>query len=74
MSQGQPRRPQAAAQRENQESKKKKYRDVFNVRGELTNKPIAPQDAAMMLTTETEVLGQTQKWNSFRHASCRHKI
>ena len=59
MSQGQPRRPQAAAQRENQEPIK--YGDVFNVRGELANKPITPQDASIMQTTETEVLGQTQK-------------
>ncbi|XVF28839.1 hypothetical protein REPUB_Repub15cG0066600 [Reevesia pubescens] len=59
MSQGQPRRTQAEAQRENQEPIK--YGDVFNVRGELANKTIAPQDAAMMQTAETEVLGQTQK-------------
>ncbi|XVE81627.1 hypothetical protein DITRI_Ditri15bG0080200 [Diplodiscus trichospermus] len=59
MSQGQPRRPDAAAQRENQEPIK--YGDVFNVRGELAEKPIAPQDAAMMQTAEAEVLGQTQK-------------
>ena len=59
MSQEHPRRPQAAAQRENQEPIK--YRDVFNVRGELANKPIAPLDAAMMQTAETEVLGLTQK-------------
>ena len=59
MSQGQPRRPQAAAQRENQEPIK--YGDVFNVRGELANKPITPQDASIIQTAETEVLGQTQK-------------
>ncbi|XVF38240.1 hypothetical protein REPUB_Repub20aG0083000 [Reevesia pubescens] len=59
MSQGQLRRSQAGAQRENQEPIK--YGDVFNIRGELANKPIAPQDAAMMQTAETEVLGQTQK-------------
>ncbi|XVF63098.1 hypothetical protein PTKIN_Ptkin09bG0061500 [Pterospermum kingtungense] len=59
MSQGQPRRPQEAGQDENQEPIK--YGDLFNVRGELANKPIAPQDAAMMQTAETEVLGQTQK-------------
>ncbi|PPD68612.1 hypothetical protein GOBAR_DD34513 [Gossypium barbadense] len=60
MSQGQPRRPQQpAGQGENQEPIK--YGDVFNVSGELANKPIAPQDAAMMQTAETQVLGQTQK-------------
>ncbi|MBA0710525.1 hypothetical protein Golax_009806 [Gossypium laxum] len=60
MSQGQPRTPQQpAGQGENQEPIK--YGDVFNVSGELANKPIAPQDAAMMQTAETQVLGQTQK-------------
>lgn len=60
MSQGKPRRPQQpAGQSENQEPIK--YGDVFNVSGELANKPIAPQDAAMMQTAETQVLGQTQK-------------
>ncbi|KAE8077050.1 hypothetical protein FH972_015655 [Carpinus fangiana] len=38
-----------------------KYGDVFNVSGELSSKPIAPQDAAMMQTAENMVLGQTQK-------------
>jgi hypothetical protein len=37
------------------------YGDVFNVSGELSSKPIAPQDAAMMQTAENMVLGQTQK-------------
>ncbi|PIA44921.1 hypothetical protein AQUCO_01700475v1 [Aquilegia coerulea] len=38
-----------------------KYGDVFPVFGDLASKPIAPQDAAMMQTAETTVLGQTQK-------------
>lgn len=38
-----------------------KYGDVFGVSGELADKPIAPQDAAMMQSAETAVLGQTQK-------------
>ena len=38
-----------------------KYGDVFNVSGELSSKPIAPQDAAMMQTAESMALGQTQK-------------
>lgn len=60
MRQGQPRRSQQpAGQGENQEPIK--YGDVFNVSGELANKPIEPQDAAMMQTAETQVLGQTQK-------------
>lgn len=67
MSQGQPRRPQAAAgggqdhDIDNQFQEPIKYGDVFNVSGELADKPIAPQDAAMMQTAETGVLGQTQK-------------
>ncbi|KAK9933280.1 hypothetical protein M0R45_020481 [Rubus argutus] len=54
MSQEQPRRPQ-----EEQESVK--YGDLFNVSGNLASKPVAPQDAAMMQTAETLVLGKTQK-------------
>nr|DAD19568.1 TPA_asm: hypothetical protein HUJ06_021031 [Nelumbo nucifera] len=38
-----------------------KYGDVFLVSGELADKPIAPQDAAMMQTAEHLVLGKTQK-------------
>ncbi|KAI3816227.1 hypothetical protein L1987_15919 [Smallanthus sonchifolius] len=38
-----------------------KYGDVFPVSGELANKPVAPQDAAMMQAAETTVFGQTQK-------------
>ncbi|XP_048333968.2 late embryogenesis abundant protein D-34-like isoform X2 [Ziziphus jujuba] len=52
MSQGQPRRD---------EQEPIKYGDIFGVHGDLADKPIAPQDAAMMQTAETAVLGQTQK-------------
>lgn len=55
MSQGQPKR---------EEQEPIKYGDVFNVQGDLAEKPIAPQDAAMMQTAETAVLGQTQKGGS----------
>ncbi|GMJ01892.1 responsive to abscisic acid 28 [Hibiscus trionum] len=61
MSQGQPRRPQESAQGAGNQQDPIKYGDVFNVSGELADKPIAPQDAAMMQTAETQVLGQTQK-------------
>ncbi|XP_050372490.1 late embryogenesis abundant protein D-34-like [Argentina anserina] len=54
MSQEQPRRPQ-------EENEPVKYGDIFNVSGELASKTVAPQDAAMMQTAETLVLGQTQK-------------
>ncbi|KAI3778421.1 hypothetical protein L2E82_07701 [Cichorium intybus] len=58
MSQDQPERP-----REVQEQQKEpiKYGDVFPVSGELADKPVAPQDAAMMQAAETTVFGQTQK-------------
>nr|XP_043622911.1 late embryogenesis abundant protein D-34 [Erigeron canadensis] len=55
MSQGQPRRPQT----EDQEPIK--YGDVFQVSGDLANKPITPQDAATMQSAESRVLGKTQK-------------
>lgn len=38
-----------------------KYGDVFQVSGELAEKPVAPQDASMMQTAEVKILGQTQK-------------
>ncbi|TKY52158.1 Late embryogenesis abundant protein D-34 [Spatholobus suberectus] len=53
MSQEQPRRE------DNQEGIK--YGDVFNVQGDLTNKKVAPVDAAMMQKAENAVLGKTQK-------------
>ncbi|XP_028792260.1 late embryogenesis abundant protein D-34-like [Neltuma alba] len=54
MSQEQPRRPQA------EDQDPIKYGDVFNVSGDLAQKPVAPQDAAMMQSAETRVFGQTQ--------------
>jgi hypothetical protein len=55
MSEEQPRRPL------DEREEPIKYGDVFDVSGELSSKPIAPQDAAMMQTAENMVLGQTQK-------------
>ncbi|KAI3773075.1 hypothetical protein L6452_04273 [Arctium lappa] len=55
MSQGQPRRPQA------EEEEPIKYGDVFQVSGELANKPITPQDTATMQAAETRAIGRTQK-------------
>ncbi|KAL6188790.1 hypothetical protein ACLB2K_040181 [Fragaria x ananassa] len=54
MSQEQPRRTQ-------EEQEPIKYGDIFNVSGDLASKTVAPQDAAMMQTAESMVLGQTQK-------------
>lgn len=51
--------PRRTAAEENPEPVK--YGDVFPVAGELGDKPVAPQDAAMMQTAETRILGQTQK-------------
>lgn len=56
MSQEPPRRPQVHGEQE-----PIKYRDVFQVSGELADKPVAPQDAAMMQSAEAAVMGQTQK-------------
>lgn len=38
-----------------------KYGDVLNVSGELADQPIAPRDAALMQSAESQVLGRTQK-------------
>lgn len=38
-----------------------RYGDVFNVQGDLGEKPVAPADASMMQTAETMVLGKTEK-------------
>lgn len=38
-----------------------KYGDVFDVYGELAAKPIAPQDAAAVLSAEKLVLGESHK-------------
>ncbi|KAF7837304.1 late embryogenesis abundant protein D-34-like [Senna tora] len=53
MSQEQPRRAQGGQD-------PIKYGDVFNVSGELAQKTVAPEDAAMMQSAETRVLGHTQ--------------
>lgn len=53
MSQEQPRRPQAGQD-------PIKYGDVLPVYGDLSQKPITPEDAAMMQSAESRVLGQTQ--------------
>ncbi|XP_057736480.1 late embryogenesis abundant protein D-34-like [Arachis stenosperma] len=47
-------------QRRAEESDPIKYGDVFNVSGELAEKPVKPEDAAMMQSAETRVLGKTQ--------------
>ncbi|KAK1419685.1 hypothetical protein QVD17_28948 [Tagetes erecta] len=47
---------------QNQQQKQPvKYGDVFSVSGELADKPVAPQDAAMMQAAETTVFGRTKK-------------
>ncbi|XP_023642676.1 late embryogenesis abundant protein 32 [Capsella rubella] len=51
MSQEQPIRPKEPV----------KYGDVFEVSGELADKPVAPEDAKMMQAEETRVFGHTQK-------------
>jgi hypothetical protein len=53
MSQEQPKRPQA-----NQDPIK--YGDVLPVSGDLAQKPITPEDAAMMQSAESRILGHTQ--------------
>lgn len=57
MSQEQPRRD--ADDDERQETIK--YGDVFNVSGDLASNPIAPQDARMMGSAETRVLGEVPR-------------
>ncbi|KAK4779302.1 hypothetical protein SAY86_006830 [Trapa natans] len=37
------------------------YGDVFNVQGELAEKPVTPRDASMMQMAETALLGHTQR-------------
>lgn len=56
MSQQQPRREQG-----DQAADPIKYGDVFAVSGELGEKAVKPEDAAMMQSAETAVLGKTQK-------------
>ncbi|KAJ1423817.1 Late embryogenesis abundant protein [Sesbania bispinosa] len=55
MSQQQQRRPQPQPGQD-----PIKYGDVFNISGDLAQKPVAPEDAAMMQSAESRVLGQTQ--------------
>ncbi|XP_038724224.1 LOW QUALITY PROTEIN: late embryogenesis abundant protein D-34-like [Tripterygium wilfordii] len=43
-----------------QEQEPINYGDVFNVSGPLATRPIAPEDAAMMQTAETTILGKTK--------------
>ncbi|KAL6522647.1 hypothetical protein OROHE_016494 [Orobanche hederae] len=61
MSQAQPRKPH---EYEGQQQEAVKYGDVFQVSGDLADEPIAPEDAAMMQSAETTVLGQTRKGGS----------
>ncbi|WVZ60541.1 hypothetical protein U9M48_010549 [Paspalum notatum var. saurae] len=62
MSQGQPRRPLGDAQQAQQDHQPPvKYGDVFDVSGELADRPVAPRDAALLQSAEQAVLGQTQK-------------
>ncbi|KAK4855292.1 hypothetical protein QYF36_005754 [Acer negundo] len=56
MSQGKPRRPQAAEQ-----EVPVKYGDIFNVSDELADKPVKPEDASMMQTAESTIFGKTKK-------------
>ncbi|XP_049374526.1 late embryogenesis abundant protein 31-like [Solanum verrucosum] len=56
MSQQQPRREQG-----DQAADPIKYGDIFAVSGELGEKAVKPEDAAMMQSAETAVLGKTQK-------------
>ncbi|KAK1593022.1 hypothetical protein Q3G72_034548 [Acer saccharum] len=56
MSQGKPRRPQEAEQ-----EIPVKYGNIFNVSGELADKPVKPEDASMMQTAESTVFGKTKK-------------
>ncbi|RCV40920.1 hypothetical protein SETIT_9G093900v2 [Setaria italica] len=61
MSQGQPRRPpqgEAAPQVPDQPIK---YGDVFDVTGDLADRPVAPRDAALLQSAEQAVLGRTQR-------------
>ncbi|KAK4751144.1 hypothetical protein SAY87_004626 [Trapa incisa] len=37
------------------------YGDVFNVQGDLAEKPVTPKDASMMQRAETALLGRTQR-------------
>ncbi|XP_050942063.1 late embryogenesis abundant protein D-34 isoform X2 [Cucumis melo] len=59
--QEQPRRDeqlQQPRQNDDEQLETIKYGDVFNVSGDLAANPIAPEDARMMASAETRVLGQ----------------
>lgn len=60
MSQEQPRRDEKLQQphQNDEQLETVKYGDVFNVSGDLAANPIAPEDARMMGSAETRVLGQ----------------
>ncbi|KAK3190059.1 hypothetical protein Dsin_029620 [Dipteronia sinensis] len=47
-------------QQQQQQQETIKYGDVFNLSGDLANKPVAPRDAAMMQAAETAAFGDTQ--------------
>ncbi|TKV91380.1 hypothetical protein SEVIR_9G092400v4 [Setaria viridis] len=64
MSQGQPRRPpqgEAAPQVRQVPDQPIKYGDVFDVTGDLADRPVAPRDAALLQSAEQAVLGRTQR-------------
>ncbi|KAJ0982282.1 hypothetical protein J5N97_010537 [Dioscorea zingiberensis] len=58
MSQQQPQRPQAS---DGNQVQPITYGDVFEVSGDLASQPISPQDAAMMESAETCIMGQTMQ-------------
>ncbi|XP_038881374.1 late embryogenesis abundant protein D-34-like [Benincasa hispida] len=70
MSQEQPR------QNDDEQLETIKYGDVFNVSGELAANPIAPEDARMMDSAETRVLGQVPKAGSadVMRAAAAHNV
>ncbi|OWM82002.1 late embryogenesis abundant protein D-34-like [Punica granatum] len=52
---------QGQQQRRSPQQEPIKYGDVFDIQGELADKPVAPRDAAMMQTAENVLLGQVQR-------------
>ncbi|GFZ08843.1 seed maturation protein [Actinidia rufa] len=69
MSQEQPRRPQDVFP----EQEPIKYGDVFQVSGDLADKPIVPQDADMMQTRGGQRLWPAPGgWTRLRHAGSSH--
>ncbi|KAI9196276.1 hypothetical protein LWI28_022528 [Acer negundo] len=70
MSQEQQKRPQknedqqhmmSHEEQQQQQREPIKYGDVFNLSGDLANKPVVPRDAAMMQAAETVAFGDTQR-------------